>query len=100
MLPLRHLKKVKDWPMSASLNYKKRYLFFVKLNFNPTRVMDDNSRMPYGKYQNTKMANVPPDYLIWLYENNKCAGDVRKYIHENLSILKEELEYNKKLKAR
>jgi uncharacterized protein (DUF3820 family) len=60
--------------------------------------MDDNSRMPYGKYQNEKMANVPPDYLIWLYENNKCGGEVKTYIKENLQILKEEIEYNKKLK--
>lgn len=60
--------------------------------------MEDTSRMPYGKYKNEKMANVPPDYLIWLYENNKCGGEVREYIKENLSVLKEEIEYNKKQK--
>lgn len=60
--------------------------------------MDDNSRMPFGKYQNEKMANVPPEYLLWLYESGKCFGEVKKYIHENLTVLKEEIEYNKKLK--
>jgi uncharacterized protein (DUF3820 family) len=60
--------------------------------------MGDNSRMPYGKYKNEKMANVPPDYLLWLLENKKCFGEVARYIEENKQILKEEIEYNKKLK--
>jgi uncharacterized protein (DUF3820 family) len=27
-------------------------------------MMDDNSKMPFGKYVGEKMANVPPQYLI------------------------------------
>lgn len=60
--------------------------------------MDDYSRMPFGKYKNEKMANVPPDYLLWLYNEGKCFGEVRQYIQENLSVLKEEIELAKKAK--
>ncbi len=52
--------------------------------------MDDNSIMPYGKYQGQKMANVPASYLIWLYNENKCAGEVRQYVYKNLEDLKME----------
>jgi uncharacterized protein (DUF3820 family) len=58
--------------------------------------MTDNSLMPYGKHKGQKMANVPPDYLIWLFENNKCTPEVAKYIAENLDVLKAEIELKNK----
>ena len=60
--------------------------------------MTDNSLMPYGKHKGQKMANVPPDYLIWLFENNKCTPEVAKYIAENLDVLKAEIELKQKSK--
>lgn len=60
--------------------------------------MTDNSLMPYGKHKGQKMANVPPDYLIWLFENNKCTPGVAKYIAENLDVLKAEIELKNKSK--
>jgi uncharacterized protein (DUF3820 family) len=51
--------------------------------------------MPWGKHQGTKMANVPAKYLIWLYENQKCDNQVRKYIEENIDVLKQELQTKK-----
>jgi uncharacterized protein (DUF3820 family) len=60
--------------------------------------MNDESIMPFGKYKGEKMANVPPDYLLWLYDNGKCYGDVRKYIADNLDVLKSEIEYKNKQK--
>lgn len=56
--------------------------------------MDDNSRMPYGKYINTKMANVPAHYLLWLHREGKCSGEVKRYIEDNMEILKEEVKNN------
>jgi len=58
--------------------------------------MDDNSIMPYGKYKGKKMANVPPEYLLWLYENDKCQNYVKNYIIENLDVIKQQIAYNKK----
>lgn len=58
--------------------------------------MTDNSTMPFGKYKGQKMANVPGDYLLWLYENNKCYGEVKDYIKNNLDVIKEEIKRKKK----
>ncbi len=60
--------------------------------------MEDNSLMPYGKNKGTKMANVPPDYLIWLYDNDKCSGDVKQYIFDNLEVLQAEIDLKNKSK--
>lgn len=29
--------------------------------------MNDQTPMPFGKYKDTPMANVPDSYLLWLY---------------------------------
>lgn len=60
--------------------------------------MNDESIMPFGKYKGEKIANIPPDYLLWLYDNGKCYGEVRKYIADNLDVLKSEIEYKNKQK--
>lgn len=49
--------------------------------------LTDNSFMPYGKHKGKKMINVPADYLLWLYENQKCSGDVKSYIVNNHEVL-------------
>ena len=49
--------------------------------------LTDNSLMPYGKHKGTKMGNVPADYLLWLYDNGKCNGDVKAYIVNNHEVL-------------
>jgi len=53
--------------------------------------MDDNSIMPFGKYKGQKMANVPPEYLLWCYHEDWCYGDVKKYIKDNLDVIKSEI---------
>lgn len=60
--------------------------------------MIDNSTMPYGKYKGVKIANIPADYLIWIFENNKCTPEVAKYIGENIDVLKTEINRNRKSK--
>lgn len=53
----------------------------------------DESIMPFGMYSKTKtpMADVPADYLIWLYENELEDGNVKDYIKENMDALKKEI---------
>jgi uncharacterized protein (DUF3820 family) len=53
--------------------------------------MDDNSLMPFGAHKGKKLANVPAQYLLWLHKENKCFGEIKKYIEENIDGLK--LEY-------
>lgn len=56
--------------------------------------LQDNSPMPFGKYKNEKMVNVPASYLMWLYDEKKCTPEVREYIEDNLDVLKEEIKRN------
>lgn len=44
--------------------------------------------MPYGKHKGKAMANVPDDYLLWLYNNDKCTYPVRKYVEMNMDAIK------------
>lgn len=60
--------------------------------------MNDESVIPFGKYKGEKMANVPPDYLIWLYENGKCYGELKDYIKDNMDVLKSEIALKNKSK--
>ena len=57
--------------------------------------MTDTDLMPFGKYKGTAMANVPADYLLWLYRNTAGAfrsyPEVKEYIRENLKVLEKEL---------
>lgn len=50
----------------------------------------DNTIMPFGKFKGEKMANIPAKYLLWLYEQSWYTGAIRKYIKENIDILKKE----------
>lgn len=53
--------------------------------------LTDNSKMPWGKYEGEKMANVPAEYLLWCFNNNKCSKEVAVYIQDNLDVLKAEV---------
>lgn len=56
--------------------------------------LTDECPMPYGKYQGTAMANVPSDYLLYIYKENKLNAEVREYIYENLEVLESEVKKN------
>ena len=53
----------------------------------------DNSYMPFGKFKGYKMANVPGSYLIWLHGtgiNETLYPELKKYIEDNMDVLKKE----------
>jgi len=54
--------------------------------------MDDNTEMPLGKFKGTKMANVPADYLKFLYDNGKCYGELKRYIEDNMELIDLEIQ--------
>jgi uncharacterized protein (DUF3820 family) len=58
--------------------------------------MDDNSRMPYGKHKGETMGSIPPQDLLWLYENNRCNQEVKQYIEDNLETIKLQIKQNQK----
>ena len=54
--------------------------------------LKDTDIMPWGAHKGKAMINIPAHYLIWIYENNKCSGDVKKYIEDNMDVLKLEVK--------
>lgn len=48
--------------------------------------------MPFGKYKDKAMVNVPAVYLLWLYNNGCNHAQVKAYIQNNLEVLKKEAE--------
>lgn len=52
--------------------------------------INDNTEMPFGKYQGKAMINVPAKYLLWLYNQGCSHQGVRQYIINNLEVLKKE----------
>lgn len=58
--------------------------------------LEDKDKMPFGKHKDEKMGNVPPDYLIWIFENNKCTPAVAFYVSENMDTLRKQIANAKK----
>jgi uncharacterized protein (DUF3820 family) len=58
--------------------------------------MTDNDLMPFGKYKGEKMANVPPEYLLWFFEPGNGYATVRGYVRDNLDVIKAEIELKNK----
>lgn len=56
---------------------------------------NDETPMPWGKHKGVKLANVPADYLIWIYENSKAHGKLAFYIKRNWDALKAEVARSK-----
>jgi len=53
-------------------------------------LITDNTPIPFGKCKGTAMANVPAKYLLWLFEQGCKHEGVRRYIMDNLQLLKRE----------
>lgn len=63
--------------------------------------LQDTDKMPWGKFKNTPMQDVPADYFHWLWtgENNPSplkhkvkVCPVADYIQRNMLALQEEYE--------
>lgn len=52
--------------------------------------MKDTDPMPFGIHKGKAMANVPADYLLFLYETKKATKPVLDYIEANLDVIKKE----------
>ncbi len=61
--------------------------------------MTDNDLMPFGKYQGQKMANVPAEYLMYIYDKGWVSihkfNKVFWYIKDNLRVLQVEVRRKK-----
>ena len=52
--------------------------------------ISENDTMSFGKHFGKKLANVPADYLIYMYDSGKIYGSVRQYVQENEELLRKE----------
>ena len=56
------------------------------------KVYADETPMPFGKYKGIRLANVPADYLLYLYDSGLDGGPLRRYIDNNLEALRSEVK--------
>lgn len=63
------------------------------------KILTDTDPMPFGRYKDTPMQDVPANYLHWLWTKNNGPDQntqiltndpVLYYIHRNKSALKQE----------
>ena len=60
--------------------------------------LKDTDKMPFGKYKDSLMQDVPPRYLMWLYEEIRKQGITRQnelvfnYIHNSMDAIQMELK--------
>ena len=57
--------------------------------------LTDDSPMPFGKYSQHRMEDVPASYLIWFKENvapTYANQGVHDYIDDNMNVLMKELK--------
>lgn len=62
--------------------------------------LTDQSTMSFGKYKGHKLANVPADYLIFIYGNFDLQAPLKKYIADNMAGLKQEVKIAQSEKRR
>jgi len=54
--------------------------------------ISEETIMPFGKHSGEKLANVPADYLIYMYDSGKLYGTIRQYVQENEELLRKEVK--------
>jgi uncharacterized protein (DUF3820 family) len=62
--------------------------------------LTDQSIMSFGKYKGHKLANVPAEYLIFIYNEYSLQAPLKQYIADNLRGLKQEVKLAKSEKRR
>ncbi len=55
-------------------------------------MLTDESLMPWGVHKGKKLANVPAEYFMYFYENNKLSGELLAYVKDNLDVLQQEIK--------
>ena len=63
------------------------------------KVYTDQTPMPFGKHKGKCLANVPADYLLYLYDSGLDGGPLRRYIDDNLDALRIEDEEREEKKS-
>lgn len=54
--------------------------------------LTDQSLMPFGQHKGEKLANVPAQYLLYIFENFKLYDNLKAYIKKNKDVLEAEVK--------
>jgi len=58
------------------------------------KILKDEDRMPFGKYKEERMMDIPASYFHWLWFNGmkgtEKTSNVAEYIHRNISTFQTE----------
>lgn len=52
-----------------------------------------NYRMPFGKYANKRLLDIPEEYFIWFMDKGLPSGELGTYMSMTLEIKVNGLEY-------
>jgi uncharacterized protein (DUF3820 family) len=52
-----------------------------------------NTRMPFGRYQNSLLVNLPEPYLVWFKQKGFPKGELGQLLEEMYEIKLNGLEY-------
>lgn len=50
-------------------------------------LLNENSIMSYGMYEGKQLKDVPADYLLWLYYNDRASKEIEEYVERNIEAL-------------
>lgn len=51
------------------------------------------AKMPFGKYKDRHLVDIPEEYLIWAFKKNIAKGELEKALKEIYEIKLNGLEY-------
>lgn len=71
--------------LKAICNDCNKYIQFI-----PQGVTDE-TRMFYGKYKDRQLKDIPADYWVWMYENNRLSGSLKVYVAERIELFKQQI---------
>lgn len=77
------------------LNHIEYYLENKNMVKSVPKIEYHGFEMTFGIHKGKNIKDVPADYLLWLYDNDKCFGKVKEYINKNESTLRND-KRNKK----
>ena len=60
-------------------------------------MIDGHYLMKWGLFKGKPLADVPPDYLLWIYQDGKAHGALKEYIRINLAAIRSQISKSKQL---
>lgn len=52
--------------------------------------MTGDDLFPYGRYKGKIMKNMPKGFMLYLYNQGTCRGELRQYLEDNIHLWRRE----------